>query len=62
MLPLTTILLVEGKSNRVVIIKDGKISDVDIDEGLSMKKTICDDDYNLISHLSRSINNLGQNM
>ncbi|MBQ4528657.1 MAG: 6-phosphofructokinase [Clostridia bacterium] len=54
-------LLVEGKSNRVVIIKNGKISDVDIDEGLAMKKSICEKDYNLISHLSRSINNVGQN-
>ena len=54
-------LLAQGKSNRVVIIKNGKISDVDIDEGLAMKKTICEKEYNLIGYLSRSINNVGQN-
>jgi len=33
-------LLLEGKSNRVVCMKDGKIIDVDIQEGLSMKKQL----------------------
>ncbi len=47
-------LLKEGKSNRVVIVKDGKIDDVDINEGLAMKKTISDEDYKLIFKLSRS--------
>lgn len=31
-------LLLEGKSNRIVCEKDGKITDVDIQEGLSLKK------------------------
>ena len=31
-------LLLEGKSNRIVCEKDGKITDIDIQEGLSLKK------------------------
>ena len=31
-------LLLEGKSNRIVCEKNGKISDIDIQEGLSLKK------------------------
>ena len=38
-----TELLAEGKSNRVVAVKDGKITDYDIQEGLSMKKMISED-------------------
>ena len=48
-------LLCEGKSNRVVIVRNGKIDDVDIDEGLNMKKTVSDYDYNLVSSLSRGV-------
>lgn len=33
-------LLLEGKQNRIVRVKDGKVSDVDIAEGLAMKKTL----------------------
>ena len=33
-------LLIAGKTNRIVCIKDGVISDVDIQEGLSMKRNI----------------------
>lgn len=33
-------LLLEGKSNRIVCMQDSKIVDVDIEEGLSMKKEI----------------------
>lgn len=33
-------LLIAGESNRVVVSKDGKITDIDIDTALSMKKTI----------------------
>ena len=33
-------MLISGKSNRIVCIKDGVISDVDIQEGLSMKRNI----------------------
>lgn len=45
-------LLKEGKSNRVVIVKDGKINDVDINEGLDMHKTIDEDEYRLVAKLS----------
>lgn len=33
-------LLQEGKSNRIVRVKDGRISDVDVMEGLAMKKKV----------------------
>ena len=46
-------LLKQGKSNRVVIMKAGRIEDVDINEGLSMTKTISEDDYVLVNMLSR---------
>lgn len=46
-------LLKQGKSNRVVIMKADRIEDVDINEGLSMTKTISEDDYALVNMLSR---------
>lgn len=46
-------LLKQGKSNRVVIMKADRIEDVDINEGLSMTKTISEDDYVLVNMLSR---------
>lgn len=46
-------LLKQGKSNRVVIMKADRIDDVDINEGLSMTKTISEDDYVLVNMLSR---------
>ena len=45
-------LLLEGKSGRVVGIKDNKIIDMDIDEALSMKKTFDDDLYEMAKILS----------
>lgn len=45
-------LLKQGKSNRVVIIKGDQICDLDINEGLSMKKLISEDIYNLADTLS----------
>ena len=33
-------LLIEGKSNRIVRMQNGQVTDVDIEEGLKMKKTI----------------------
>lgn len=48
-------LLVEGKSNRVVIVKNGVIDDVDIDEGLAMKKNISEFEYELVGNLSRGV-------
>jgi len=46
-------LLKDGKSNRVVVRRNGKFDDVDINEGLEMKKTISEEDYKLITMLSR---------
>lgn len=46
-------LLKQGKSNRVVVMKADRIEDVDINEGLSMTKTISEDDYALVNMLSR---------
>lgn len=48
-------LLSEGKSNRVVIVKNGLIDDVDIDEGLAMKKNISEYEYCLVGNLSRGV-------
>ena len=48
-------LLVEGKSNRVVIVKNGLIDDIDIDEGLAMKKNISEFEYALVGNLSRGV-------
>ena len=45
-------LIEEGKSNRVVIVKNGEISDVDINEGLEMKKHVSKELYDLIKTLA----------
>ena len=45
-------LLLEGKSNRIVRMKDGKISDIDIEEGLAMKKQISQELLELAKKLS----------
>lgn len=45
-------LIDEGKSNRVVIVKNGEIGDVDINEGLDMKKEISKELYELVKTLS----------
>ena len=44
-------LLQEGKSSRVVCIKDGKISDIDINEGLAMEKKKIDEEEFLLSQM-----------
>ncbi len=48
-------LLAEGKSNRVVVIQNGQLGDMDINEGLAMKKTVSDFDYRLVGSLSRGV-------
>ena len=45
-------LLMEGKSNRIVCVENGKIADVDIEEGLAMKKHISQDLIDLAKKLS----------
>lgn len=45
-------LLEEGKTNRVVVLKDGIITDLDITEGLNMKKSIDPKLYELVKTLS----------
>ena len=45
-------LLIEGKQNRIVCMRDSKIVDVDIDEGLAMKKTLPQDLLDLVKKLS----------
>lgn len=45
-------LLLEGKSNRVVCVQNGKITDVDINEGLAMTKEIPQDMLDLVGKLS----------
>ncbi len=46
-------LLCEGKSNRVVGTKDGKLMDMDIDEALQMGKSIDDYEYQVSCNLSK---------
>ncbi len=45
-------LLLEGKSNRVICIKDGRITDMPIEEGLAQKKTLPEDMIKLAKKLS----------
>ena len=45
-------LLLEGKANRIVCMREGKIADVDINEGLEMTKEIPEDMIRLIEKLS----------
>lgn len=45
-------LLLEGKANRIVCMQDGQITDVDINEGLEMKKTISKDLLELVDKLT----------
>lgn len=45
-------LLLEGKSNRIVCIQENKVKDVDIEEGLAMKKTLPDELVELARKLS----------
>lgn len=45
-------LLLEGKSNRIVRMENGQITDIDIEEGLSMKKQLPKDLIELVRKLS----------
>lgn len=45
-------LISQDKTNRVVVIKDGKLADMDINDGLNMKKSVDVDLYNLVKTLS----------
>ena len=45
-------ILLEGKSNRVVCLRDDKICDMDINEGLAMTKTVSEDIIKLSKILS----------
>ncbi len=45
-------LLLEGKANRIVCMQNGEITDVDINEGLEMKKSIPQDMIDLIDKLT----------
>ena len=45
-------LLLEGKANRIVCVQNGAITDVDIDEGLNMKKELPQDLVDLLPKLS----------
>lgn len=45
-------LLLEGKQNRIVRMKDNKVCDIDISEGLAMKKTLPEDLVELLKKLT----------
>lgn len=42
-------LLEQGIGNRIVGLKDGKVYDVDIQEGLAMKKPFLDERYDILN-------------
>ena len=44
--------LMEGKTNRVVCLKDGDLCDIDIDTALNMKKNLREDMYNISKIMS----------
>ncbi len=46
-------ILIAGKTNRVVSLQHGEITDIDIDEALAMTKTISDYEYAVSQMLSR---------
>ena len=46
-------LLADGKTNRVVAYKDGKYVDFEVDEALSMEKSISEYEYNISKNLAR---------
>ncbi len=46
-------ILLEGKTNRVVCERDGKLVDVDIDEGLAMTKTIGDFEFDVCNNMAK---------
>ena len=45
-------LLLEGKSNRIVCTRDGGYTDVDIEEGLKMKKGIQDMEVDVLTAMT----------
>lgn len=45
-------LFISGKINRIIGMKDGNIIDEDIEKALAMKKTIAEEDYELVRVLS----------
>ena len=45
-------LLLEGKQNRIVCVQNGKVTDVDLEEGLAMKKELSPELMGLIKKLS----------
>ena len=45
-------LLLEGKQNRIVRLKDGKVSDIDIAEGLAVKKTLPEGLVSIVNKLT----------
>lgn len=45
-------LILEGKSNRIVRVKDGRIDDIDVHEGLAMKKSIDEEELKLAGMLA----------
>ena len=47
-------LISQGKTNRVVVMKGGAVTDLDITEGLEMKKVLNRDMYALVRKLSVS--------
>ncbi len=46
-------ILCEGKSNRIVGERDGKLMDIDIDEALKMGKSVDDYEYQICGNLSK---------
>jgi 6-phosphofructokinase 1 len=45
-------LLLEGKTNRIVCTSDGSFTDIDIDEGLAMHKSIQPMEVNVLAAMT----------
>ena len=45
-------LLLQGKNNRIVCTQEGGITDVDIDEGLAMKKGVQQIEFDVLAAMT----------
>ena len=45
-------LLASGKTNRIICVKNGKVSDVDMEEGLAMKRGLYTQDLRVLDTMT----------
>lgn len=44
--------LLQGKGNRLICVQNGQLTDVEIQDGLSMKKTINEEEYSVLQAMT----------